>query len=522
MVLTNCVAGTDGCRVRVAEGQQQRRVNSQGWGDEEERTRRGKTRFPWRELWNEEEEERTRRRKGKGVIFGGWLIAVVTGDNKGIGLEVCWQLASKGAAAVAEINRVGLSGGVIFHLLDITDASSIVNNAAIRGIELVDFPSFGLMPAEEKTYDTAKAGRRTNYYGTKQVTETLLPPEILLRWKSVLEGAGEETPHGAVGARQLREPGYVNTDMTRNSGLLHRGKALARVAMVTGGNKGIGLEVCRQLASDGGVTVVLTARDETRGTEAVDKLRRMGLSDVVFHQLDVTDASSVARLADFLETRFGKLDILVNNAAIGAMEYAPVVDTNEEQFVGMDGQQRIEWMNKQGQETYDTANNGVQTNFYGTRHVIQALLPILLSSPDGRIVNVSSQFGLLRFVSNEDVKKELDDVHSLTEERLDELLDKFLKDFEAGTLEAHGWPTTFAAYKMAKVAMNAYTRILARRHPSLRVNCAHPGYVKTDMTMNSGFLTTEVGGRNIVTVALQPYCGPTGAFFDEGKEAPFV
>ena len=83
-----------------------------------------------------------------------------------------------------------------------------------------------------------------------------------------------------------------------------------RVAAVTGGNKGIGLEVCRQLAG-AGATVVLTARDETRGAAAVEKLREAGLSDVMFHQLDITDAPSIARLADFLKARFGKLDILV-------------------------------------------------------------------------------------------------------------------------------------------------------------------------------------------------------------------
>uniref|UniRef100_A0A0E0H3H9 Uncharacterized protein n=1 Tax=Oryza nivara TaxID=4536 RepID=A0A0E0H3H9_ORYNI len=280
-----------------------------------------------------------------------------------------------------------------------------------------------------------------------------------------------------------------------------------RVAVVTGGNKGIGLEVCRQLAADG-ITVVLTARDETRGVEAAEKLRGMGLSCVIFHHLEVTDSSSVSRLADFLTTRFGKLEILVNNAAVSGMEHAQRVDTNEEQFVGMDKQQRLEWLNKQGRETYDAAKNGVQTNYYGTKLVIQTLLPLLLqSSGEGRI----------------DLRKELDDVDNLTEERLDEVLDSFLKDFEAGALEAHGWPTApFVAYKMAKVAMNAYTRILARRHPELRVNCVHPGYVKTDMTINSGFLTPEEGGRNVVTVALLPDGGPTGAYFDEGREASFL
>uniref|UniRef100_I1PNB1 Uncharacterized protein n=1 Tax=Oryza glaberrima TaxID=4538 RepID=I1PNB1_ORYGL len=174
----------------------------------------------------------------------------------------------------------------------------------------------------------------------------------------------------------------------------------ARVAVVTGGNKGIGLEVCRQLAADG-ITVVLTARDETRGVEAAEKLRGMGLSCVIFHHLEVTDSSSVSRLADFLTTRFGKLEILVNNAAVSGMEHAQRVDTNEEQFVGMDKQQRLEWLNKQGRETYDAAKNGVQTNYYGTKLVIQTLLPLLLqSSGEGRIVNVSSDAGLLRVGSS--------------------------------------------------------------------------------------------------------------------------
>jgi (+)-neomenthol dehydrogenase len=80
--------------------------------------------------------------------------------------------------------------------------------------------------------------------------------------------------------------------------------------VVTGGNKGIGVEVCRQLAGNG-ITVVLTARDETRSAAAVEELRELSLSDVMFHQLDITDASSIARLADFLKTCFGTLDILV-------------------------------------------------------------------------------------------------------------------------------------------------------------------------------------------------------------------
>jgi NAD(P)-dependent dehydrogenase (short-subunit alcohol dehydrogenase family) len=84
-----------------------------------------------------------------------------------------------------------------------------------------------------------------------------------------------------------------------------------RIAVVTGGNRGIGLEVCRQLATNG-VTVVLTAIDEKMAEDAVEKLKDQGLSDVLAHHLDITNTSSIARLAGFLKTRFGKLDILVN------------------------------------------------------------------------------------------------------------------------------------------------------------------------------------------------------------------
>jgi hypothetical protein len=96
-----------------------------------------------------------------------------------------------------------------------------------------------------------------------------------------------------------------------------------RVAVVTGGNRGIGLEICRQLASNG-VLVVLTARDEKKGSQAVEELQSSGLSGVIFHRLDVADRSSVTQLAEFVKARFGTLDILVSSlfsstAASGAL-----------------------------------------------------------------------------------------------------------------------------------------------------------------------------------------------------------
>ncbi|KAJ1293055.1 hypothetical protein BS78_01G038900 [Paspalum vaginatum] len=306
-----------------------------------------------------------------------------------------------------------------------------------------------------------------------------------------------------------------------------------RIAVVTGGNKGIGLEVCRQLAGNGGITtVVLTARDEARGAAAAEKLRALGLSNVVFHQLDITDAPSVARLAHFLKTRFGKLDILVNNAGIVGLEYLQdhidgTPTTDEEKFVGMGMDQRLELLLKWClRASPDAGKICLRTNYHGTKRVIGALLPLLLASADGRVVNVSSEFGQLRHFGSADLRRELADVETLTEERLDEVVSAFVSDLDSGAaaaVESRGWPAgAFSAYMVSKAALNAYSRVLARRHPSLRVNCVHPGFVRTDMTVNLGLVAPEEGARRVAAVALLPAGGPTGAYFQDRRQAPFV
>ncbi|XP_047062975.1 short-chain dehydrogenase/reductase 2b-like [Lolium rigidum] len=299
-----------------------------------------------------------------------------------------------------------------------------------------------------------------------------------------------------------------------------------RIAVVTGGNKGVGLETCRQLASRG-LRVVLTARNEARGLEAVEGVRRSGgggQSDVVFHQLDVTDPASVGRLADFVKNQFGKLDILINNAGISGVDRDPaLVAKVKEQVESMDVDQRVQWMKENSKETYEEAKGCMRTNYYGAKLVTEALLPLLQLSSCGRIVNVSSGFALLRNFNSEELKKEFDDIDNLTEKRLDELLDLFLEDFKANLIEAHGWPTGgSSAYKVAKAALNAYTRILAKKYPTMRINCLTPGYVKTDMSMHMGVLTPEEGASNPVKVALLPDDGPTGAYFDRNGEASYV
>ncbi|WVZ60993.1 hypothetical protein U9M48_010934 [Paspalum notatum var. saurae] len=305
-----------------------------------------------------------------------------------------------------------------------------------------------------------------------------------------------------------------------------------RIAVVTGGNRGIGLEVCRQLAGNDGITtVVLTARDEARGVAAVEKLRALGLSNVVFHQLDITDVPSVTRLADFLKTRFGKLDILVKNAGIVGLEYLQdhidgTPTTNEEKFVGMGMDQRLDLLLKWClRATSDAGKVCLRTNYHGTKRVIGALLPLLLASDDGRVVNVSSEFGQLRHFGNAELARELDDVETLTEERLDEVVSTFVADLDSGAApESRGWPAgAFSAYMVSKAALNAYSRVLARLHPAaLRVNCVHPGFVRTDMTVNLGLVSPEEGAGRVAAVALLPAGGPTGAYFQDRRQAPFL
>ncbi|XP_062146834.1 salutaridine reductase-like [Alnus glutinosa] len=100
-------------------------------------------------------------------------------------------------------------------------------------------------------------------------------------------------------------------------------KAQQRIAVVTGANKGIGFEISKQLASNG-VKVILTARDEKRGNEAIEKLKAAGYSHVIFHQLDVVDTTSISSFANFIKTQFGKLDVLVHNPTLCKFHQNPV------------------------------------------------------------------------------------------------------------------------------------------------------------------------------------------------------
>ena len=116
-------------------------------------------------------------------------------------------------------------------------------------------------------------------------------------------------------------------------------------------------------------------------------------------------------------------------------------------------------------------------------------------------------------ISNEWAKGVLDDAENLTEERVDEVLKEFIKDFKEGSLESKGWPTMLSAYRVSKAAMNSYTRILAKKHPNFCVNCLCPGPVKTDITRNTGILSASEGAASVVRLALLPNGSPSGLFY---------
>ncbi|MBA0604939.1 hypothetical protein Godav_017562 [Gossypium davidsonii] len=315
----------------------------------------------------------------------------------------------------------------------------------------------------------------------------------------------------------------ADSDSSRLAEIENSGKYEAETyAVVTGVNKGIGFEIVMQLASNG-VTVVLTARNKVRGNEATAKLHQLGLSNVVFHQLNVLDQASVESLADFLSQKFGRLDILVNNAeASGA-----IVDEDELKALGIDS---IAWLSRKVAKmvqsvmkyTYEEAEVCLNTNYYGVQRVTETLLPLLqLSSSGARIVNISSLRSELKRVPGESIRNELGDIKNLTEQKLDGILQLFLKDFKDNALEANGWPLMLPAYSMSKVVLNAYTRILARKYPNMCINCVHPGYVNTDLNWHTRVITTEEGARGLVKCALIPDGGPTGCYFDQTEVAEF-
>ncbi|MHB1796528.1 MAG: SDR family oxidoreductase [Acidobacteriaceae bacterium] len=240
-----------------------------------------------------------------------------------------------------------------------------------------------------------------------------------------------------------------------------------QVALITGANKGIGFETARQLGKLG-ITVILGSRDANKGEAAAAKLRAEGI-DVRPLKLDVTNAADRAASVKFLEHNFGKLDILINNAGIASEGWSG----NSTSAASPETMQRI-----------------FATNLFAPVALTQALLPLLRKSPAARIVNLSSIMGSLT-------------LHSDPQSPI-----YGLKPF---------------AYDASKSALNAFTIHLAHelRDTGIKVNSAHPGWVKTDMGTDAAPMDIVAGAATSVTLATLPSDGPTGAFLHMGKPLPW-
>jgi len=254
-----------------------------------------------------------------------------------------------------------------------------------------------------------------------------------------------------------------------------------KVCVVTGSNKGIGLEVVRLLCQKGIYKhVFLTSRNEELGMEAVSQLKSEGLNPL-YHQLDITDQASVDRFASHLkQLPTGKLDCLVNNAGI-AYKVASTASFAEQ------------------------AEKTVFTNFHSTLRLCHALFPLL--SPNARVVNVSSSCGhLLKINGAEPFAGELRSKFAseeLTEKELVEMMEDFVKLAKDGNHAAAGWPNS--TYNVSKVGVSALTRIQQRSiGVNILINHVHPGYVDTDMTSHKGPLTVTEGATPIVWAATLP------------------
>lgn len=232
---------------------------------------------------------------------------------------------------------------------------------------------------------------------------------------------------------------------------------MKKVVLVTGANRGIGFEICRQLGGLGYV-VIVTARDAERGETAARTLRNEGI-DARSHPLDVTSPEAVARTVQFVEKEIGRLDVLINNAAIA-----------------IDPQEAL------AEVDLDIMRRTLETNLLGALRCCQAFLPLMKRQGYGRIVNVSSGRGSFS--------------------RL-----------------AAGGP----CYRISKTALNAVTVILAdeTKETNILVNAMTPGWVRTRLGGIKAPRSTAEGAETAVWLATLPDDGPRGKFFKDREEFPW-
>jgi NAD(P)-dependent dehydrogenase (short-subunit alcohol dehydrogenase family) len=243
--------------------------------------------------------------------------------------------------------------------------------------------------------------------------------------------------------------------------------ANAKVALITGANKGIGLETARQLGKLG-VTVLVGSRDLGRGEQAAEVLRGVGV-DARAIQLEVTSEADRAAAAKYIEREFGRLDILINNAAVN-LDQGAALETST--------------------TPAKTIRNTFETNFLAVVELTQTLLPLIRKSEAARIVNVSSAQGSLALLAPKD---------------------------------SPIYATKTFSYDASKTALNSFTLHLAHelKGTKIKVNAVHPGWVKTDMGGQQAPLELAEGARTSVRLATLGDDGPSGGYFHMDMALPW-
>jgi len=244
-----------------------------------------------------------------------------------------------------------------------------------------------------------------------------------------------------------------------------------KIAFITGGNRGLGFQTALQL-KDAGTKVVIGSRDLAQGEQAVAKLRAAGVDADVL-RFDITKQADYQTAYDYFNSKYGRLDILVNNAGIAGGVFPGTGPEHSAAEVPLDLLHKV-----------------FETNFFAQVALTEALLPLLKKSPAGRIVNLSSVLGSLTL--HADPKSPIYNAKSF-------------------------------AYDASKTALNAFTIHLAweLRETNIKVNSAHPGWVKTDMGGPQATMELSEGGKTSAALATLPDNGPSGGYFHLGQPLPW-
>ncbi len=259
-----------------------------------------------------------------------------------------------------------------------------------------------------------------------------------------------------------------------------------KIVLVTGGNRGIGFEICRQL-DNLGHKVILGSRDIIKGKKAAKKLSK----NVIARQLDVTDEKSIQNLFAFISSDFDKLDVLINNAGVGAQrdndeksffdDVKKIMETNlygvwrmTQVFVPLLKKAGITPHRKGASEaSLSSVKNTMSTNFYGAWRMMRNFIPLVQNSDNGRIINISSGMGEFKKLTGE-----------------------------------------YPGYSMSKASLNALTIMLANelKEKGIKVNAMCPGWVRTEMGGPNAPLSVSEGADTAVWLTLEKKI-PTGKFF---------